>query len=317
MESAVSYLLGLGTLRLIGLATVTYVVGSILRCLYGHFLAPAFAIRKYAGEDRWAIITGASDGIGKAFAEQLAQFGFKRLILVSRTASKLQDLAKELEAQYRGLKCKIIACDLSNFDVAEIEKQITGFRISLLINNVGVNTELFKPLHETAWNDVDQMVKVNVVAMLKLTHSIVGRMVASGGGLIINLSSFTGVHPVPLMAVYSSTKAFVNAFSDALHWEYAEKKVRVVSITPYFVVSAMTGIKRATMMVPAARKLASDALLKIGNVGVVFSPYFLHDVMEKVMGLLPRPLVAKMMMRNMEKTTRHLERKIQAKKKAT
>lgn len=183
----------------------------------------------YAG--RTALITGASSGIGEEFARQLAARGMQ-LILVARSEEKLRVLATELAQQYR-VRVEVVPADLSKAGAGEgvyQEAQRLGLAVDLLVNNAGFGTygpfETLDPARER------EEIALNVAAVVELSRAVLPAMVARRAGAIINVASSAGFQPLPYMAVYGATKAFVLSFSEALWGQYRGQGVRVVALCP-------------------------------------------------------------------------------------
>ncbi len=178
-----------------------------------------------------ALITGASSGIGQAIAYQLASEGV-HLVLVARAHAALAQVAKELSHQF-GVSASAVALDLSQpHCAAELKSQLEskGVVVDILVNNAGLGTYgLFEKLSP----EVEQhMIAVNVAAVVSLTHAFVPSMIERRTGVVLNLASTAAFQPVPYMAVYAATKAFVLSFSEALWAEYRDKGVHVVALCP-------------------------------------------------------------------------------------
>ncbi|RCJ27826.1 oxidoreductase [Nostoc minutum NIES-26] len=178
-----------------------------------------------------ALITGASSGIGKAFAQELAARQ-TNLVLVSRSEEKLNQIAKQLQEQYK-IQVDVIVKDLTEpnapaavFDATKA-KQLT---IDLLINNAG-----FGDYGDFAQNDRERQIKIvqlNIVALVDLTHQFLPLMRQRSSGSIINLSSITAFQPMPYLSVYAASKAFIVSFSQALWAENRSYGVRVLVACP-------------------------------------------------------------------------------------
>src|SRR6516225_9551037 len=168
------------------------------------------ATTQYAGKT--ALITGASSGIGAAFARALAAQG-THLILVARSEAKLRDLATDLAAQ------QVFAAT-----------QQRGLTVDLLINNAGFAT--YGAFDRLDAEREQQEVLLNVAAVVDLTHRFLPAMLARGSGAIINVASTSAFQPTPYMAVYGASKAFVLSFSEALWAEYRSKGIRVLALCP-------------------------------------------------------------------------------------
>lgn len=186
-------------------------------------------MNRYAGKT--ALITGASSGIGAAFATTLAARG-THLILVARSEEKLHALAHQLASQH-GIRAEVIVADLSLADAAQVVLQATqqrGLTVDLLINNAGFGT--YGPVERLNAEREQQVIRLNVATLVALTHAFLPEMLAKHQGAIINVASVAAFQPIPYQAVYAATKAFVLSFSEALGAECQPKGVRVLSISP-------------------------------------------------------------------------------------
>ncbi|MEA5617843.1 SDR family oxidoreductase [Cronbergia sp. UHCC 0137] len=178
-----------------------------------------------------ALITGASGGIGKAFAEKLAARK-TNLVLVARSSEKLQQLATELRQKYK-IQVEVIVKDLTEtnasnavFDTIKSQE----LTIDLLINNAG-----FGDYGDFAERDGERqlnMIQLNIMALVDLTHKFLPLMRQRRSGSIINISSIAGFQPMPYLSVYAATKAFVLSFSEALWAENRDYGVHVLVVCP-------------------------------------------------------------------------------------
>lgn len=175
-----------------------------------------------------ALVTGASSGIGRAFARALNARG-ERLVLVARRRERLVALAAELGED----PGSVLVADLGQPGAAgkvAAETARRGFEIDLLVNNAGLgHTARF---HEESKERIAAMLEVNVRALVELTHAFLPAMVARGQGRIINVASNAAFQPVPFLTVYAATKAFVLSFSEGLATELAGTGVRVQALCP-------------------------------------------------------------------------------------
>lgn len=185
----------------------------------------------FAYKGSTALITGASGGLGEAFAEQLAERG-SNLILVGRSEDKLQALAQLLERQSK-ITATVLTADLaSSTEVDQLVSNLKtkGLDIDLLINNAGFG--VFQKFLETPLKRQMEEIDVNVRAVVSLTHALAPAMVARHRGGVINLSSSAGFQPVPGANVYAASKSFVLLFSEALAQELVATGVRVLAVCP-------------------------------------------------------------------------------------
>jgi short-subunit dehydrogenase len=184
-----------------------------------------------ASQPRWerALVTGASGGIGEAFARQLAAAG-THVVLVARSADKLQALADELGSH---VHVDVLAADLADGDqLATVEQRVASVDhpVDLLINNAGYGFN--DQFGEISVDDEEAEIRVNVIALMRLCHAAARRMPATGGGAIVNVSSVAAFQPAPESANYSATKAYVTSFSQSLHDELKDRGVIVTALHP-------------------------------------------------------------------------------------
>lgn len=184
---------------------------------------------------RWtsALVTGASSGIGEAFARRLAAEGTD-LVVVARRREQLERLAAELRATH-DVHVEVLPADLgAPVSRRDVERRLADSTnpVDLLVNNAGFGTHgNFVALPA---DREEQEVQVNVVAIQRLTSAALGPMVARGRGHILNVSSIAALYPVPGSATYGATKAFICSFTDALHEELRGTGVVVTSALPGF-----------------------------------------------------------------------------------
>jgi short-subunit dehydrogenase len=179
----------------------------------------------------YALITGASKGLGSAYAKALAERG-ANLVLVARSLEQMEKLAAELRLKY-GVRIETIAADLSNPSAAsEIEQRLgqLQIRIDLLINNAGAGLS-GRFLGHTLEGEMSQ-INLNVNGLVALTFHFGREMAARGKGGIINISSNSAFQPVPYMATYGATKAFTLMFTEAIAEEMRSTGVRVMAVCP-------------------------------------------------------------------------------------
>jgi uncharacterized protein len=186
----------------------------------------------FAYQGKTALITGASSGIGRAFARALAERGMS-VVLIARSEERLRALATELSERHK-IRAEVIAADLSQeaaIRQIQLEVQRRGLVIDLLVNNAGFATN---GSFETLPTETDhQQVMVDVTAVVDLTHAFVPALLErSPGAAVINVASTAGFQPLPYMAVYGASKAFVLSFSQALAEEYRARGLRVLALCP-------------------------------------------------------------------------------------
>jgi 17beta-estradiol 17-dehydrogenase / very-long-chain 3-oxoacyl-CoA reductase len=295
------------TLATIGVLVALRFVLSVLGFVWLHFLRPSTNLSRYgAKKGGWAVVTGASEGIGRGFAEALAARGFN-LVLVARNSAPLQALAQDLEAK-RKIQTQIVVADCSDAGTAALDairNAVDGTDLAVLVNNVGVNTALPTALAETDDADVDRLVAVNVRFTTKLTKLLLPVLRRRKNALILNIGSTSGVTAAPLMPIYAASKAYGDVFARALRPELAVHGIEVVSVGAHFVVSLMSGFKKPSFFVPSAYRFACDALAKVGTQAEIW-PYWPHDLLIRTIRCFPRDFISNRVYGMMKATRKRL-----------
>lgn len=175
------------------------------------------------------VITGASSGIGAELARGLARRGFP-LLLVARRRERLDDLANEVGKEY-SVGVEVLPLDLGDpKGRAKLIGRLQGEPIAGLCNSAGFGTS--GVFHELPVERESEEVTLNALVLMELTHAALPGMVNRGAGAVMNIASIAGFQPVPYMAVYSATKAFVQTFSEAVHEELHGTGVSVTCLCP-------------------------------------------------------------------------------------
>ncbi len=179
--------------------------------------------------DGKSLVTGASSGIGMAYARRLADRGHE-LVLVARRKGELDRLAEEIAAS-DGKPAEVIAADLSDSnDVSMLEKRIAQGDIGMVVNNAGMGG--MSRFVETETGDLERMIAINVTALTRLTQSAAKALQAKGQGIIVNVASGASFAVIPGAAVYSGTKGFVAQFTRALAQELADSGITLQLLVP-------------------------------------------------------------------------------------
>jgi len=245
----------------------------------------------------YALITGASSGIGECFARALAARG-SNLVLVARSRDKLEALAIELRREH-SIRTEVLPEDLaSEGSVARLAASVNeqGVAIDLLVNDAGFGaggefTEL--PLDRQV-----EMINLNIRALVELTHFLARRMAGQRRGAIINVSSTASFQPIPYTAVYAATKAFVTSFSLALEEELRPLGIKVVTLCPGGTATKFweTG-KYGKMGMPgglqSADEVVKEALKKLDSRGGLAVPRWINKLMVASLRITPRGIVIK------------------------
>lgn len=177
----------------------------------------------------YALITGASQGIGEAIARELARGGHN-LILVARRAEVLEKLATELHDAH-GVEVLTLPTDLSEeAEVTRLIEEIQTRTISILVNSAGIAS--FGPFLDQDWDYETRQFALNATAVFRLTHAVLPAMVERREGAICNVGSAAGNLPIPNNATYVFTKAGVNTFTESLHYELKGTGVHCTLLAP-------------------------------------------------------------------------------------
>ena len=225
-----------------------------------------------------ALVTGASAGLGAEFARQLSPYA-RTLVLVARRNARLEELKSELTICFPNLEVLIYRADLAIEEervslVSWIEeKQI---EINFLVNNAGIGDH--GAFSESDYGRVKAMIETNVGALTHLTHLLVPAMLKAGRAAILNVSSVAGFFPLPNMAVYAATKAYVTSFSEALRMELRPQGISVTALCPgpvpteFFSVATRPGkedraahFKTAPALAATAQEVVYEGLRAVAN----------------------------------------------------
>lgn len=244
-----------------------------------------------------ALITGASSGIGKEFAQIHAEKGGD-LVLVARRIAKLQELKETLEIKYN-TQVYIIAIDLTAQEApTEIYRKVTeaGIQIDYLINNAGFGGH--GKFYERPWELDLAMIQLNIIALSALTRLFLPDFVAKNSGKILNVSSTASFMPGPLQAVYFATKAYVTFFSNAIAEELHDTEVTVTNLMPgateseFAQTSGMdkTDLFQKTVSARSVAEAGYKGMLQ-GKLDVVSGLTFSQNIMMKMIPLTPKKVL--------------------------
>jgi short-subunit dehydrogenase len=178
---------------------------------------------------RFAVVTGASSGIGAVYAERMAERGYD-LILVARRRDRLEDIAKRIKVK-TNRAVEIVTADLADKDLLRIEALLTNREdIDVLINNAGLGA--LGPASKVGADALENLIKINVLALTRLTQAVLPGFLRRNSGTIINIASMIAVMPTPSGAGYSGSKAYVLNFTRSLQMELAKTGIIVQAVLP-------------------------------------------------------------------------------------
>jgi len=299
---------------LFGLAGIVYalklVTCTLFKIFYPYKLAVPKNLHQLAGAN-WAVITGSTDGIGKAYAFELAKRGFN-LVLVSRNDEKLKATAKEISYP---VEVKTIAFDFTNTDVTIYEdkliKHLQGIEIGILVNNVGCSYDYPERLDLVAGGlpRLRDVCITNTLPIVLLSAFVLKQMAERKSGILIIIASAAAFQHVYNWGAYSASKKFVVWLSQILCKEYMGTGVTIQTVCPMMVATKMSRL-RQSLMVPSAEVFARDALNTVGHISET-SGYFWHEVqISYLFGLAPNFIFDLFAKRNAEMTKKKALRKL-------
>lgn len=250
----------------------------------------------------WAVITGASDGIGRAFAEALGQRGL-HVALVARRKERLDELAGQLRAKY-GIHTLVIPCDLSQpSGIQQVLDATASLDAGLLVASAGFGTS--GPLLQASLDEERAMLAVNCEALLVHATGFSRRFAARGRGGVVLMSSLLGWQGTPYAAHYAATKAYVQSLAEGLRRELKGAGVDVLASAPGPVHSgfaAVANMKMGLAVLPAA--VAQQSLAALGR-RTTTVPGLLSKLLTYSLDLLPRPFRVRIMEQVMRGMTQH------------
>ncbi|XP_066943571.1 inactive hydroxysteroid dehydrogenase-like protein 1 [Macrobrachium rosenbergii] len=250
--------------------------------------------KKYGG---WAVVTGSTDGIGKAYAQELAKRGFN-IVLIARNRHKLQKVAQKLIDTDK-VQAEFIVADFSGgrpiYDT--IAQGLRGKDIGILVNNVGV-LGYPKDFEQLSEDEIWNQILVNVASVPAMTKIVLHGMLERKRGLIVNISSTLSAVPFPYFQVYAASKAFVRSFSVALAHEYRGTGVDVQTVLPGAVATNLLAWNeddkpKPSLTVPIPHVFARDAVATIGYAKET-AGYWPHEIQLMALRALPEYLVTTM-----------------------
>ncbi|XP_040993712.1 very-long-chain 3-oxoacyl-CoA reductase 1-like [Juglans microcarpa x Juglans regia] len=296
----------------LGFISLCKTVTRFLKWVWVSFFRPAKNLNEYGS---WALVTGSTDGIGKALAFELASKGIN-LVLVGRNPSKLEATSNEIRERFaRKVDVKDIVIDLAKFSGEEIsnmvEEGIKGLDVGILINNAGMGPPYPMFIHEVESEVLESFMRVNMDAATWVTRAVLPGMLQKKKGAIVNIGSGSSmaVPAFPLCTLYASSKAYLAMFSRCISLEYEEHGIDVQCQVPLFVATKMIrGFNTASLFTPSPEMYSKASIRCIGYEHIC-TPYWLHSVQWFLIQRLPDALLnwylfklfLKMRKRRMEK----------------
>lgn len=258
-------------------------LGRIGSFTWLHFLRGS-SMDRYKCTASWALVTGSSDGIGKAFAQELCHRGFN-VFLHGRNEKKLENVKAELLAEWPQREVRILvlnvaecAGDHTQLDTAV--EQLKNLNLKVLINNVGGGARrLWIPLQEYEQDDTRLFLDMNCRFQAELTRRLLPRLIKNAPALVLNIGSFVSELPAPYISVFGGAKAFGKAWSRSLHFEMLTEghDVEIMQVQ-VGMVSTANEPRPESLFVPNARRMAQASLDKVGCGRSVVFGYWAHQL---------------------------------------
>jgi 17beta-estradiol 17-dehydrogenase / very-long-chain 3-oxoacyl-CoA reductase len=302
-----------GFLSIVGAVALGVVLFKVFTFVKVNYMTSLNMKKRYAAAGDWAVVTGASEGIGHAMAVDLGRRGFN-VCVIARTQSKLDAVVEELKQI--GVQGKAISFDFAGAtaqNYSELFAELDKLQIAVLVNNVGINYSYTNYFDEVDLETDLRLLKVNCETSVRMTKYIVPKMKAKHCGAIVMLGSVSAVTPAPLLCTYAGTKAFNLSFGSGLYYELKEFGIDVLAVSPNMVVSRMTqGVSsrkpRETFLTVNAAKMAHQTLNKLGSVPQT-PGHVNHAVLETVLAVLPTDYVSNKILALHKSIKRKAERK--------
>ncbi|XP_062552965.1 very-long-chain 3-oxoacyl-CoA reductase-like [Armigeres subalbatus] len=260
----------------------------------------------------WAVVTGSSDGIGKQYALNLARNGMN-LLLISRTKSKLQQVEREIRSECN-VEVKIMDIDFSDgYRVyARIRKELEGLDVGVLVNNVGVIHKHPITVEEITQSEMDQVFTVNMLSTVMMVQMVLPGMKLRHRGIIVNMSSEGGHVPMPFVALYGASKAFLCSYSEALQEELRDSGVECQLVMPMVVAdtSFLVYVGQRFLVKLLSANLENFGKMAVWLIGKTYytTGCWYHAVQVTGLRMFPRWILTKIILFYMRRMSREQEK---------
>ena len=288
-------------LSAVGTVTLAYNSLQLVSGLSPYF-RPSGLPRYHHGQPgtKWALVTGASDGIGRGFVDNLLAQGFN-VLMHGRNSSKLASIQEQLTAKHPNLDIRVVIADASAAhpdidNIVAAVKRLPG-KLTILINNVGgiPPDSTYQLLSNQNIDGVDEIVGINARFPVLVTRAVLPELQRNAPALVMNIGSGAGLLSLPYVATYSACKAFNHAFSRALGREMATAgtNVEVLGILIGEVESAGNALAKADLFTCSSDTLAKAALARVGCGRALVWAWYRHMLQYSVFALLPDFMVTR------------------------
>ncbi|XP_028779037.1 very-long-chain 3-oxoacyl-CoA reductase 1 [Neltuma alba] len=284
----------------LGFITLSKALIYFARWVWVMFLRPPKNLKTYGS---WAIITGSTDGIGKAISLELASKGL-HIVLVGRNPKKLEATSKEIREKHGGhVQVKLVVIDFEKVVngeeiVKKIEEETEGLEVGVLVNNVGMASPYPRYFHEEDLEFMEAIIKVNLEAITWVTKAVIEGMFRKKKGAIINTGSgsCSMIPSYPLCTLYAATKAYLWMFSKCIGVEYKSQGIDIQCQVPMFVATKMVKLK-TSLFIPTAKDYSKGCIRWFGYKESICVPYLFHSIQCLLIRMVPDSLVDWYLMR--------------------
>lgn len=287
-------------LTYLGAAYASVITYKFVRFLWRHYLRPhTNLVKRYGGlgstasSSIWAVVTGATSGIGRGCARVLAEQGFA-VVLIARTTKDLDEVAHELQTEY-GVKTLVVPMDAalcSESHVDDLVRQLKTKSVAVLVNSVGILNDRPMLVEEMDWSFAERIIKVNCGFTVLITSKMIPLLKQHAiqhkcRSAILNIGSLTSTTPFAMQSTYAATKAFDSHWSRCLAAELRPDPIDVLCVRPGLTASRMSGIDKPGGMVADADHFSRSALGMLGLPIKSILPFPPHAFLDWIGGLVP------------------------------
>ncbi|KAK4265023.1 hypothetical protein QN277_026128 [Acacia crassicarpa] len=270
-----------------------------VRWVWVMFIRPSKNLKTYGS---WAIVTGSTDGIGKAISLELASKGLN-VLLVGRNPKKLEATSKEIrDAHGEHVEVKLVMIDFEKVHGEQIVKKIgeetEGLDVGVLVNNVGMASPYPRYFQEDDLEFMEAIIKVNLEAITWVTKAVIEGMIRKKKGVIVNIGSGSCsiIPSYPLCSLYAATKAYLWMLSKCIGVEYKSKGIDIQCQVPMFVATKMVKLK-TSLFIPTANDYSKSCMRWFGYKESICVPYIFHSLQCLLLRMVPDSLLNWYLMR--------------------
>ncbi|EYB86360.1 hypothetical protein Y032_0280g1217 [Ancylostoma ceylanicum] len=266
-------------------AVTSYFVVRVLKCLFilvksviVHFITPIYDLDHL--KDSWTVVTGGTDGIGRAYIEELAKSrGIRKFYLIGRNRQKLDKVVSELRDRYDA-ECKTAIFDFECDGFEKLPQELKDMDVGILINCAGIAPNQVANFMELPDGTASKIFRVNLMSNVKMLELVLPGMIKRNKGCVVNFSSMTGWRPLPYISAYPASKAAISFFSDCLSDEFRHTNVRIQCLIPMLVATKVASYEvdeANNLFVVTPENYAKQAVRAIGRFEIL-TGCVQHDV---------------------------------------